>query len=58
MRLNADYKEMVDVPQDEAQAILRYAASFVSHVKTYLNHLLANTSESEDRESGDANHDG
>lgn len=50
MRLNADYKELVDISQDEVVMALQHATSFVLHVKTYLSQLLTEMSDMESQE--------
>jgi uncharacterized protein len=45
VRLDADYAELADLPQEDAQRILEHAEIFISRVKAYLALLLAEPSE-------------
>ena len=47
MRLDADYAELVDVPEEEAQRILDNARIFISQVNSHLTNWLADTGDAE-----------
>ena len=51
MRLDADYAELVDVPEEEAHRILDNAETFILQVKIHLRGWLTDTGDAENSQS-------
>jgi hypothetical protein len=51
MRLDADYAELVEGPEEEVQRILRNAETFIAQVKSHLRNWLADAGDAETSQS-------